>query len=104
MARQLLVITSQLFPMEYLGNWKAMPRQVYRDFWFPGGERLNVAQKLFRAKLCRPKCLTGGNKLSYVRSFIILRLGEGLIFFNKDNSANLFGEKSTMKLSRVSIF
>ena len=44
--------------------------------------------------MCRPKCPTCGNKLSYVRSFIILRLGEGLIFFNKDNSANFFGEKN----------
>ena len=25
---------------------------------------------------------------------IILRLGEGLIFFNKDNRANFFGEKN----------
>ena len=94
MARQLLVITSQLFPMEYLGDWnEALRRKVYRDFQFPGGERLKVAQKS-RPKICRPECPTCGNKLSYVRSFIILRLGEGLIFFNKDNRANFFGEKN----------
>ena len=98
MARQLLVITSQLFPMEYMGNRKALPRQVYRDFLFPGGERLKVAQK------SHPKCPTSGNKLSYVRSFIILRLGEGLIFFNKDNSGNFFGEKKDNETFQGSTF
>ena len=32
-------------------------------------------------------------KLSNVRSFIILRSGEGLPSFNKENSANVSGEK-----------
>ena len=31
-------------------------------------------------------------KLSNVRSFIILRSGEGLASFNKENSANVSGE------------
>ena len=39
---------------------------------------------------------------SNVRGFVILRPGEGLTSFNKDNSGNLYGEKSTMKLSDVS--
>ena len=48
---------------------------------------------------------SGGNKLSDVRSFIILLSEEGLTFFNNDNSANFSGEKkSTMKNSGVSIF
>ena len=37
--------------------------------------------------------LNNGNKLSNVRSFIILRAGEGLTFSNKDNSAKFSGEK-----------
>ena len=36
---------------------------------------------------------SGGNKLSDVRSFIILLSGEGLTSFNNDNSANFPGEK-----------
>ena len=36
---------------------------------------------------------SGGNKLSDVRSFIILLSEEGLTFFNNDNSANFSGEK-----------
>ena len=48
---------------------------------------------------------SGGNKLSDVRSFIILLSEEGLTFFNNDNSTNFSGEKkSTMKNSGVSIF
>ena len=39
------------------------------------------------------ECCRGGNKLSNVRSFIILRLVEGLTSINKDNSANFLGEK-----------
>ena len=31
------------------------------------------------------QCLSGGNKLLHVRSFIILRSGEGLTTFNKNN-------------------
>ena len=34
----------------------------------------------------------------------VLRPVEGLTSFNKDNSGNYSGEKSTMKLSGVSIF
>ena len=47
---------------------------------------------------------SGGNKLSNVRRFINLRSGEGLTSFYKDDGANFSGEKSTIKLSRVSIF
>ena len=39
------------------------------------------------------ECCNGGNKLSNVRSFIILRSGKGLTSFNKDNSTNFPGEK-----------
>ena len=35
-----------------------------------------------------PICPSGGNKLSAVRSLIILQSREGLTSFNKDNSAN----------------
>ena len=47
----------------------------------------------------------GGNKLSKfnVRSFVIYQLGYGLTSFNKDSSANFSGEKSTIKISKVSI-
>ena len=36
---------------------------------------------------------SGGNKLSNVRSFSILQLGEGSTSFNIDNRANFSGEK-----------
>ena len=35
----------------------------------------------------------GGNKLSNVRSFIILRSGEALTSYNKDNNVNFSSEK-----------
>ena len=38
------------------------------------------------------ECGSGGNELSNVSSFIILRSGEGLTSFKKDNSANFSGE------------
>ena len=39
-------------------------------------------------------CRSGENKSSNVRSFITFSSGEGLTFFNNDNSANVFdGEK-----------
>ena len=44
-------------------------------------------------------CRSGGNKLSKVRSFIILRSGEGSASFNNNKSDNFAGGKSTMKLS-----
>ena len=50
------------------------------------------------------ECRSGENKKSNVSSFIILQSGEALTSFNNDNSANLSGEKSTMKNSGVSIF
>ena len=37
--------------------------------------------------------ISGGNKLTNVRSFIILRSREGLISFNKSKRANVSGEK-----------
>ena len=49
------------------------------------------------------ECRSGGNKLSNVRSFIILLSGEGLTSFIINNRTNFFGEKSTMKLSEVSV-
>ena len=46
------------------------------------------------------KVVVAGNMLTNVRSFIILQSGEGLTFFNKDNSAKFSGEKKrAMKLS-----
>ena len=39
------------------------------------------------------ECCNGGNKLSNVRSFIIMWLAEGLTAINKDNSADFLGEK-----------
>ena len=39
------------------------------------------------------QCLSGGNKLLHVRSFIILRSGEGLTSFNKNNGANFPSKK-----------
>ena len=42
--------------------------------------------------------------LSNVRSFIILGSGGGFTTFNKINSANFSGEKSTEKLSGVLFF
>ena len=50
------------------------------------------------------ECRSGGNKLSNVRTFSILQSGEGSTSFNNDNSANVSGEKSTMKNSGVSIY
>ena len=44
---------------------------------------------------------SGVNKLSNIRSFIILLSGEGLTPFSINNRPSVFGEKK-MKLSRVS--
>ena len=49
------------------------------------------------------ECRSGGNKLTDVRSFIILRSGEGLTSFSINNRTSFFGEKRTMKLSVVSV-
>ena len=46
---------------------------------------------------------SGGNKLSNVRRFIILIPGEGLTSCSINNRTDFFGEKSTMKLSVVSV-
>ena len=46
---------------------------------------------------------SGGKKLTDVRSFIILRSGEGLTSFSINNRTSFFGEKRTMKLSAVSV-
>ena len=47
----------------------------------------------------------GGNKLSNVRSIIILLSAEGLTSFTINKRINVFDEKSKMKLSgRVSFF
>ena len=40
---------------------------------------------------------SGGNKLSDVRSFIILLSGEGLTSFNNDNSTNFSGDKKKVQ-------
>ena len=48
------------------------------------------------------QCLSGGNKLLHVRSFIILRSGEGLTTFNKNNRVTSVVKKK--KPSAVSIF
>ena len=39
------------------------------------------------------KVVVAGNMLTNVTSFIILQSGEGLTFFNKDNSAKFSGGK-----------
>ena len=44
---------------------------------------------------------SGGNKLSDVRSFIILLSEEGLTFFNNDNSTNFSGEKKSTKREKL---
>ena len=49
------------------------------------------------------ECRSGGNKLLNVRNFIIFWSGEGLTSFSIKNRTDLFGEKSTMKLSVVSV-
>jgi len=51
----------------------------------------------------RERCF-GGNNLSNVTSFIILRSGKGLNSSNKDNILNYLAKKVQMKHSRVSIF
>ena len=51
------------------------------------------------------KVVVAGNMLTNVRSFIILQSGEGLTFFNKDNSAKFSGEKKkSNEAFRVFIF
>ena len=46
------------------------------------------------------ECRGGGNKLSNVRSFSILRSEEGLTSCNKDKSANFFGQKKCSEAFR----
>ena len=50
------------------------------------------------------ECRSGGNKLSNVKSFIILRSGEDVTSFTKGNSANFSVKNGKMKLSGESIF
>ena len=57
------------------------------SFW-----RENVIADAFHYEFL-PACRSGENKLSSVRSFITLSSGEGLTFFNNDNSANVFDGK-----------
>ena len=45
-----------------------------------------------------------GKKLSNLKRFIILRLGEGLTSFNKITVLSFLVKNSKMKLSRVSSF
>ena len=49
-------------------------------------------------------CGGGGNKLSTVRIFIILLLGEGLTSSNKNTCANFSVKKSVIKFSKDSVF
>ena len=50
------------------------------------------------------ECRNVGSKLSTFSSFLILYSGESLTSFHKNKRANFSGERSTMKLSGVSIF
>ena len=45
------------------------------------------------------KCRGGGNKLSNVRGFSILRPGKALTFFNKSNCTHSLDEKKKVQLS-----
>ena len=50
-----------------------------------------LIQLFFTSFLC---FRSDGNKLINVRGFIILRLGDGLIFCNKSNRVNFCGRKN----------
>ena len=50
------------------------------------------------------ECCNGGSKLSTFSSFLILYSGGSLTSFHKNKRADFSGERSTMKLSGVSIF
>ena len=50
------------------------------------------------------ECRNGGSKLSSFSSFLILYSSESLTSFHKNKRADFSGERSTMKLSGVSIF
>ena len=47
------------------------------------------------------KFRSGGNRLSNVGRFMILRSGKDLTYFNKNNCANFSGEQNTMKFSEA---
>ena len=47
------------------------------------------------------KFRSGGNRLSNVGRFMILRSGKGLSFFNKNNCANVSGEKKYSEVFRA---
>ena len=66
------------------------------------GECRNVGSKLstFSSFLI----LCSGESLTYVSSFIILYSGESLTSFHKNKRADFSGQRSTMKLSGMSIF
>ena len=51
-----------------------------------------------------PDLRLGENKLSKVKSFIILRSGEGVTSFTKGNSANFSGKKLCNEASGESLF
>ena len=62
------------------------------SFWWENVIAVVILLRKFRS---------GGNRLSNVGRFMILRSGKGLTFFNKNNCANVSGEKNTVKFSEA---
>ena len=73
------------------------------SFWW---ETVVVAVTMSDNRQMSDKCRGGGNKLSNVRGFSILRPGKALTFFNNRNCTYFLDEKkkSTIKLFQESIF
>ena len=65
-----------------------MPAREPASFW-----RENVVAVVILLGVLARMLKCGGNKISNVRSFIILQSGEGVTFFTKGNSASFSGEK-----------
>ena len=71
------------------------------SFWREKGSRRPFYYGCFSGR----KCHSGGNKLSSVKSFIILGSEEGLTSFDKNNRVNFCGKKKRkIKISGVPTF
>ena len=104
-----LPLPSSLLKLKILRQERLSTRTRFSQY---PKQRAHVNQRHFRGKRRQTspfyyefqRFRSGGKKLSNVRSFTILRSGDGLVSSNKDNRVNFYGEKSKMRLSNESIF
>ena len=86
-ARDLQILRRERLRVRNFLNSKYCSRVGQRHF---GGKTWQQSSLYYEFKR---ECRSGGNKLSNVRSFTILRSGEGSASFNNENSSIFSGEK-----------